>query len=119
MTSGPRIRGPGGVSSISGERGKEGVLFCAVWSCRTDSIKSSHLATSTGLSHRSITFRSVELLLQFKMWFSWGSIQFSVVLIGYVQFVAAFLHLLPLDEVCQVACCLCSTEYGPCVGGYF
>ena len=52
--------------------------------------------------------------------YSGGSIQFSVVLIGYVQFVAArVLLLLSLLEVYLVACCLCSTEYGPCVGEYF
>ena len=45
------------------------------------------------------------------------NIQFSVVLIGYVQFVAAFVVLLSLVEVYLVACCLCSTEYRPCVGG--
>ena len=46
--------------------------------------------------------------------------QFSVVVIGYVQFVAAFVPLLlSLVEVWLVACCLCSTEYRPCVGGYF
>ena len=34
---------------------------------------------------------------------AWGSIQFSVVLIGYVQFVAAFVLLLSLVDVCRVA----------------
>ena len=47
------------------------------------------------------------------------SIQFSVVLIGYAQFLAAFVLRLSLVEVHLVACCLCSTEHGPCIGGYF
>ena len=65
----PEVEGPGGASWKSGERGKGG-LFCAVWLCRTDGIKSSQLATSTGLFHRSITSRSVVFLLQLKMWFT-------------------------------------------------
>ena len=108
------------------------------------SMKSSHLATSTGLIHRSITFRSGMFLVQLTMWFmscgatshldsgyqrchrsysskslAGDSIQFSVVLIGYVQFVAAFVLLLSLVELYLVACCHCSAEYGPCVDGYF
>ena len=39
-------------------------------------------------------------------------------LIGYVQLVAAFVLLLFMVEGCLVACCVCSTEYGPRVGGY-
>ena len=108
----------------------------------TEGIKSSQLATCTGLSHRSIKFRSVVFLLQLKMWFTpcsatshlgerlstllqiplkiralqWA-VSSSVVLVGYVQFVAAFVFLPSLVEVSLVACFLCSTEYGPCVGG--
>ena len=52
------------------QRGKEGGLFCAVWSCWTDGINSSQLATSAGLTHRSITFKSMVFLLQLKMWFT-------------------------------------------------
>ena len=50
--------------------GKEGRLLCAVWSCWTDGINSSQLATSTGHSHGSITFSSVVFLLQLTLWFS-------------------------------------------------
>ena len=46
------------------------------------------------------------------------TIQFSVVPIKYVQFVAAFALLLTLLEVYLVACCLCSIKYGLCVNGY-
>ena len=46
------------------------------------------------------------------------SIQFSVALVRYVQFVATFV-LLSLGEVYPLDCCLSATEYGPCVGGYF
>ena len=52
-----------------GERGKGVGLFCAVWSCWTDGIKSTQLATSTGISHRSIIFRSVVFLLQLNMFY--------------------------------------------------
>ena len=45
--------------------------------------------------------------------------QFSVVPIGYVQLAAAFVLLLSLVELYLVTCCPCSTEYGPCVDGYF
>ena len=56
-------------------KGQGGGLFCAVWSCWTDGIKSSQLATSSGPSHRSATFRCVVFLLQLKMWFtSYGAI---------------------------------------------
>ena len=51
---------PRGSSSTSGERGEEGGLFCAVWSCWTDGIS----------SHRSITFRSLLFLLKFEMLFT-------------------------------------------------
>ena len=53
-----------------GERGIEGGLFCAVLLGWTDGFKSCQLATSIGLSHRSITFRSVLFLLQLKIWFT-------------------------------------------------
>ena len=46
-------------------------------------------------------------------------IQFSVVLIGYLQFVIAFFLLLSLVEMCLIVCCLWSTEYGPFDGGCF
>ena len=58
--------------------------------------------------HRSYSSKSL----------AWDSIQFSVMLSGYVQFVAVFV-LLYLVELYLVACCLRSTEYGPCVGGIF
>ena len=69
MTCGSRIKGQGGASLTSRERGQEGGLFCVVWSCWTDGIKSNQLATSTSLLHRSIIFRSTMFLLQLKMWF--------------------------------------------------
>ena len=68
MTCGNRDRGLVGASSTSGQ-GRQ-ILFCAVLLCWTDGIKSCELATSTGVSHRSITFRSVLFLLQLKMWFT-------------------------------------------------
>ena len=70
MTCGPRLGGRGGASSTSGKRGKEEGLFCAVRPCRTDGIKSSHLATSTGLSRWLINFSYVVFLLQLKRCFT-------------------------------------------------
>ena len=85
MTCGPRVRGAWGVSSTSGERGKEGGLFIAARLCRTDGIKSSHLATSTDLSHRSINVRSVVFLLQLKMvCVMWCYIIFGTAIINIV-----------------------------------
>ena len=154
MACGLRVRGPGGASSTStsAEKGKERGLFCVVWSCRTDGIKTSLLAISTGVSH---TFRPVVFLLQLKMWFTscvatsylrqviplklqipycvsyccrshssksiaGDSIQCSVALVGYVQFVASFVFLLlSFLEVYLVACSLCSTKYGTGADGSF
>ena len=60
-----RSTGLGDRRSIANIGGRDGGLFCAVW-CWTDGIQSSQLATSIGLSHRSITFRSAVFLLQLK-----------------------------------------------------
>ena len=40
-------------------------------------------------------------------------------LIGDVEFVAAFVVLLSLVKMYLVACCLYSNEYGPSAGGCF
>ena len=98
-------------------------------------------ATSSGLSHWSINFCAWCFYCSWKcglrhvvlhhIWDSGyqhchrshssksiagESIQFSIVPVVYVQCVEAF-FLLSLVEVYLVACCLCSTEYGPGVGG--